>query len=122
MITFLERNKLRKHRHIRIRKKMLGTAEKPRLCVYRSNRYIYVQAVDDLGSKTLAAASSLEKESRPQFKGHANKGSAQWVGERISERLLEKNIQHAVFDRNGYPYHGVVKTLADAARAKGLKF
>lgn len=122
MIVRYVRNKLRHHRHIRIRKKMLGTAEKPRISVYRGNRYLYAQAVDDLQGRTLAAASSLEKEGRAKFRGRANVAAAKWVGERIGERLSAKKISAAIFDRSGYPYHGVVKAVAEAARAKGLKF
>ena len=112
----------RKRRHARIRKSVIGTAAKPRLCVYRSGRYVYVQAVDDFASRVLATASSLEKEGRALFKGRANKAAAKWIGERIGERLLAKKVERAVFDRNGYPYHGVVREVAEAARAKGLKF
>ena len=100
---------------------MAGTAQKPRLCVYKSHKYIYVQAVDDLNSRTLAAASSLEKQARGVFLGHANKAAAKWVGERLSERLAAGGIARAVFDRSGYAYHGVVKELADAVRTRGIK-
>ena len=122
MSHMIERQILRKRRHVRIRKRVLGTNEKPRLCIYRSNKYIYVQATDDLANVVLAAASSLEKDGRAQFKGHASKAAAKWVGERVSERLQKKGVANVVFDRNGYLYFGVVKELADAARAKGLKF
>ena len=105
---------------LRIRKVISGTAERPRMTVFRSNKQIYVQLVDDLSGKTLASASSkvksiLEKE--------INKcDQAKLVGELIAERAKEAGIQEVVFDRNGYLYHGRVKALADAAREKGLKF
>ncbi len=121
MIKIAPRNKLRKKRHFRIRKKMVGTPQKPRLCVYKSQKYIYVQAVDDLNSRTLAAASSLEKKGRAAFRERAGKAAAKWVGERLGERLVAGGIACAVFDRSGYPYHGVVKELADAVRVQGIK-
>jgi large subunit ribosomal protein L18 len=122
MILPFNRNSHRKRRHTRLRKAVFGTAEKPRLCVYRGDRYLYVQALDDMGSRTLASASSLEKEARTKFKGHANKQAAKWVGETLGRRLGEKGIKLAVFDRGGYPYHGVVKEVADAVRGAGIAF
>ena len=106
----------------RIRKKIFGTAERPRLTVYKSNRYIYVQAIDDERGVTLAAASTLEKEFREKHPNTKNKEAAAALGKIIAERLLSKGIKTVVFDRNGYPYHGRVKALADAAREAGLKF
>jgi len=103
-------------------KKNKGTKERPRLVVFRSNRYIYVQAVDDTQGHTIAAASSFEKEIRESLKATCNIKAAEKVGELIAKRLLEKNITKAVFDRNGYIYHGKVKALADAARKAGLNF
>lgn len=121
MIKITARNELRGKRHFHTRKKMVGTSQKPRLCVYKSHKYIYAQAVDDLTGHTLAAASSLEKEARGVFGGHANKAAAKWVGERLSGRLATGGIATVVFDRSGYAYHGVVKELADAVRGKGIK-
>jgi large subunit ribosomal protein L18 len=101
-----------------IRKKIRGTPEKPRLSVYKSNRYTYVQAVDDLGGKTLAAASNLEKEHREI----GNKVAAlEKLGMLIAERLKAKNVSAVVFDRNGYRYHGKVKAIADGARKGGIR-
>jgi large subunit ribosomal protein L18 len=103
----------------RIRKKLSGNGERPRMTVYRSNKQIYVQLVDDLTGKTLGAASSKEKEIATQ---KVNKiDQAKLVGKRIAEVAKEKGIDTVVFDRNGYLYHGRVKNLADAARKSGLK-
>ncbi len=101
-----------------IRKKIHGTPERPRLTVYKSNRYTYVQAIDDLAGKTLAAASTLEKEQR----GMGNKvADLEKLGKLIAERLKAKSIAAVVFDRNGYRYHGKVKAIADGARKAGVK-
>ena len=106
----------------RIRGRISGTPERPRLTVYKSLKRIYVQAVDDTRGVTLAAASSLEKELRGTLKSGANMEAAKAVGARIAERLKEKGITSVVFDRNGNLYHGRVKALADSAREGGLKF
>ncbi len=106
---------------LRIRKKMSGSQARPRLAVFRSLKHIYVQAIDDTTGDTLANASSLDKELREKVKG-SNIASAKAVGELIAERLKEKGVTSAVFDRGGYMFHGKVKALADAARAKGLSF
>ena len=103
-------------------KKNKGTGERPRLVVFRSNRYIYVQAVDDTKGHTIAAASSLEREIKESLKSTCNIEAAKKVGELIAKRLLDKDINKVVFDRNGYIYHGKVKALADAAREAGLNF
>ena len=100
----------------RIRKRVNGTAERPRMTVFRSNKQIYVQIINDLTGNTLAAASSLGMEAMPK------KEQAQKVGELVAKKALEKGIQAVVFDRNGYLYHGRVKELADAARKGGLNF
>jgi len=103
----------------RIRKKLSGTTERPRMTVYRSNKQIYVQLVDDVKGVTLLSASSKEKEIAGQ---KANKtDQAKLVGKRVAEKATEKGIKEVVFDRNGYLYHGRVKNLADAARENGLK-
>lgn len=106
----------REKRKIRIRKRIQGTPERPRLTIFRSNRYLYAQVIDDLTQKTLASASSL-KEGKA-----ANKSAAKIVGKAIAEKALENKIESVVFDRNGYLYHGVIKELADSAREAGLKF
>ena len=103
----------------RIRKRLSGSAERPRMTVYRSNKQIYVQLVDDVSGQTLVSASSKEKEIASQ---KVNKiDQAKLVGKRIAEKAKEKGIKTVVFDRNGYLYHGRVKNLADAARESGLK-
>lgn len=106
----------------RIRGRISGTAERPRLTIFKSLKRIYVQAVDDATGVTLASASSLEKELRGELKSGCNITAAKAVGARIAARLLEQGITAVVFDRNGYVYHGRVKALADSAREAGLKF
>ena len=119
MIKKINRKLERERRHIRVRNKISGTAERPRLCVYRSNSNLYVQVVDDVAGNTLAQASTLDKEVKTK---HANKEAAKEVGALIAKRASEKKIKEVVFDRGGYIYHGVVKELAEAARENGLKF
>ena len=119
MITKTNRKMERARRHARVRRKISGTAERPRLCVYRSNTNLYVQVIDDVAGKTLVSASTLDKEVKTKY---ANKEAAKEVGARIAKRVLEKNIKDVVFDRGGYIYHGVVKELAEAARNGGLNF
>lgn len=113
MITKTNRKMERARRHARVRRKISGTAERPRLCVYRSNTNLYVQVIDDVAGKTLVSASTLDKEVKTKY---ANKEAAKEVGALIAKRALEKNIKDVVFDRGGYIYHGVVKELAEAAR------
>jgi large subunit ribosomal protein L18 len=110
----------RSRRKQRIRKKVAGTQEKPRLSVFRSLNHIYVQAIDDATGKTLFAASSTEVKGKT--KGTGNKDAAKAVGELIASKCKDKGIDSVVFDRSGYLYHGRVKALAEAARAAGLKF
>ena len=119
MIKKTDRKKERTRRHVRVRTKISGTAERPRLCVYRSNTNLYAQIIDDVAGKTLAQASTLDKEVKTK---HANKEAAKEVGALIAKRALDKKIESVVFDRGGYIYHGVVKELAEAAREGGLKF
>lgn len=119
MVKKTDRNAERIRRHKRVRRKISGTAECPRLCVFRSNNNLYVQVIDDVKAVTLAQASTLDKEVKTK---HSNKEAAKEVGALIAKRALEKNISSVVFDRGGYIYHGVVKELADAAREGGLKF
>jgi large subunit ribosomal protein L18 len=109
----------RKRRQVRSRKKITGTNERPRLCVFISNRNIYVQLIDDVNSVTLASASTVTKDLKDYA---ANKEGAATVGKKIAEIAKTQNIEKVVFDRAGYQYHGVVKTIADAARQAGLKF
>jgi large subunit ribosomal protein L18 len=121
MINPRERNVIRKRVHTRIREKMSGTAERPRLNVYRSLNHIYTQLIDDLNGVTIAAASSMGKKSEEKVYG-GNIAAAAEVGKLIAERAKEKGIKKIVFDRGGYLYHGRVKALADAAREAGLDF
>ena len=117
----VSKNQARPCRKIRIRKKVNGTKEKPRLVVFRSNMHIYAQLVDDLEGKTLFSASTLGmKKSEPGL--HCNKDGAQKVGQEIARLARENNISKVVFDRNGYIYHGRVKALAEGAREGGLEF
>lgn len=113
------RNELRKRRHVRVRQKVHGTADRPRLNVFRSLRHIYAQLIDDHNGETLVSASSLDLESN----GDLSKGDvAKRVGELVAERAKKQGIEAVVFDRGGYRYHGRIKALADAAREGGLKF
>lgn len=116
------RNDKRLVRHKRVRKDLNGTPEKPRLCVFRSNKNISVQLIDDVNGVTLAAASTLDKELKGQIEYGGNKEAAKKVGEAIAKRALEKGIETVAFDRGGFLYHGRVKELADGAREAGLKF
>ena len=118
----LTRAEMRKIRHKRVRKRVFGTPERPRLCVYKSLRYIYAQIIDDTKGHTLVAASSLEPELRGKLKSTKDMEAAKAVGRLIAERALAKGIKRVVFDRGGYPYHGRVAALADAAREAGLEF
>ncbi|RAK16758.1 LSU ribosomal protein L18P [Anoxybacillus vitaminiphilus] len=120
MITKLDKNAVRKKRHARVRKKVFGTAERPRLNVFRSNKHIYAQVIDDVKAVTLVSASTLDKEFNLESTGNIE--AAKKVGELVAKRALEKGIKSVVFDRGGYLYHGRVKALADAAREAGLEF
>ncbi len=119
MVKKTDRKMERTRRHIRVRTKISGTAERPRLCVYRSNSNLYVQVIDDVAGNTLVSASTLDKQVKTK---HANKEAAKELGALIAKKALEKKIDTVVFDRGGYVYHGVVKELAEAAREGGLKF
>lgn len=113
---------LRQRRHRRVRKKVLGTAERPRLNVYRSLCNIYAQVIDDTQAVTLASASTIDAELREKIKAGGNIESAKLVGELVAKRALDKGIKQVVFDRGGFQYHGRVASLADAAREAGLEF
>ena len=119
MISKTNRKLERERRHKRVRTKISGTPECPRLCVFRSNTNVYAQIIDDTKGVTLVQASTLDKEVKTK---HSNKEAAKEVGTLIAKRALEKNIENVVFDRGGYIYHGVVKEVAEAAREGGLKF
>lgn len=113
---------LRKKRHARVRKRVIGTAEKPRLNVFRSIAHIYAQVIDDATGNTITSASSVDKELKGQIKSGGNNEGAKLVGALIGKRAVEKGISEVVFDRGGYKYHGRVAALADGAREAGLKF
>ncbi|KAB2965927.1 MAG: 50S ribosomal protein L18 [Thermoanaerobaculia bacterium] len=119
----VEKRYRRERAHQRLRQRVAGTAERPRLAVYKSERFVYAQVIDDERGHTLVSAASIE----PEIKGKlasvgANKVAAKAVGEAVAERAMAKGITRVVFDRGGYRYHGKVKELAEAARAKGLEF
>ena len=119
MVKIIDRAKSRAHRHLRVRSKISGTAECPRLNVFRSAKHIYAQVIDDVTGTTLCAASSMSK----GFEGNGgNVEGAKKVGEMIAEKCRKKGIEEVVFDRGGYVYHGRVAALADGAREGGLKF
>ena len=120
MIQKVSRNEIRLRIHRRIRKKVTGTPERPRLCVFRSLKHIYAQIIDDVHGRTLAAASSAAKSSG--LAGGGNVASAREVGRLIAERAKEKGIRRVVFDRGGFLYHGRVRAVAEAAREAGLEF
>ncbi|WP_453992410.1 50S ribosomal protein L18 [Bacillus nitroreducens] len=120
MITKQDKNAVRKKRHARVRSRVSGTAVRPRLNVYRSNKHIYAQLIDDVNSVTIASASTLDKEL--SVEGTGNVDAATKVGELVAKRAIEKGIKEVVFDRGGYLYHGRVKALAEAAREAGLQF
>jgi large subunit ribosomal protein L18 len=121
MLTQLSKNVTRRHVHERIRKKILGTEQRPRLNVYRSLNHIYVQLINDHKGATLVSANSAEGKKGERRVG-GNLAAAKAVGKAIAERAKDKGLTHVVFDRGGYLYHGRVKALADAAREAGLKF
>ena len=118
MIPLRQRNVIRQRIHFRIRQKMQGTAERPRLNVYRSLNHIYAQIVDDAKGETILSASTLAAKK----KTGGNVAAAKEIGKQVAERAIEKGIKRVVFDRGGYLYHGRIKALADAARAAGLEF
>src|SRR5271165_5308626 len=118
MITQTDRKQIRQRIHSRIRRKMQGTSERPRLNVYRSLNHIYAQIIDDGKGETLLSASSLAA----KVKTGGNVAAAKEVGKLVAERAIEKGIKRVVFDRGGYLYHGRIKALADAAREAGLEF
>ncbi|AJC72993.1 50S ribosomal protein L18 [Pseudothermotoga hypogea DSM 11164 = NBRC 106472] len=122
MIKKEDRNLKRIKRHLRIRKKVKGTPEKPRLAVFRSEKHIYAQIIDDTKGHTLVSASTLDKELRQRLSKTYNTEAAREVGKLIAQRALSLGIKTVVFDRGGFKYHGRIKALADAAREAGLQF
>ena len=116
------KNEKRVKRHARVRKNLFGTPERPRLCVYRSNKNISAQVIDDVNGVTLVSASSLDKELKGEIGYGGNKEAAKKVGEALAKRALAKGIEEVCFDRGGFLYHGRVAELAEGAREAGLKF
>ena len=117
-----DRNEIRRIRHERVRKKISGTPERPRLCVYRSLNHIYAQVIDDVAGNTLASASTLDPQLIDKLSEVDQKGASKLVGQLVAERAKAKGITSVVFDRGGYVYTGRVKEVADGARAGGLDF
>ena len=122
MFNKRDRNEVRVIRHARVRKKISGTPDRPRLCVYRSNMHIYAQIIDDVAGNTLVAASTVEKEIASQLQELDKKGAAKLVGKIVAERAVKAGINEVVFDRGGYIYTGRVAELAAGAREGGLNF
>ena len=116
------RRTARIRRHARVRKRVHGTPQRPRLSVFRSLRHIYAQVIDDTTGRTLVAASTLDRELRPELDGKSKKARAELAGSLLARRALEAGISQVAFDRGGYRFHGRVRALAEAARGQGLKF
>ena len=122
MVSKESRQKVRVKKHMKIRNRFSGTAERPRLAVFRSNNHVYAQVIDDVAGKTLVSASTLEKDIKAELKNTDDIEAATKVGDVVAKRALEKGIKAVVFDRGGYIYHGKVKAVAEAAREAGLEF
>ena len=122
MLKKADKNAIRLQRHKRVRRKVSGTTQRPRLCVFRSSNNIYDQIIDDTNRVTLVAASSLEADVKGAVNHTGNKEAAKLVGQLVAKKAVEKGITEVVFDRGGYLYHGRIKELAEAAREAGLKF
>lgn len=122
MINKSSSSAAREKRHYRLRNKISGTAQRPRLAVFRSDKHMYAQIIDDIAGHTLVSASTVEKEAKEKLGSTSNIEAAQYVGELVARRAVEAGITAVVFDRGGYIYHGKVKALADAAREAGLQF
>ena len=122
MVSKESRQKSREKKHLRIRNRFSGTAERPRLAVFRSNNHMYAQVIDDVAGKTLVSASTLEKDIKSALKATDNIDAAAYIGDVVAKRAMDKGIKAVVFDRGGYIYHGKVAALAEAARKAGLEF
>lgn len=122
MVSKESRVEVRRKKHLRIRNRFAGTAERPRLAVFRSNKHMYAQIIDDATATTLLAASTQDKAAKEALQFTDNVEAAAWLGKAIAEKALEKGISEVVFDRGGFIYHGKIKAMADAAREAGLKF
>ena len=122
MVSKESRQEIRVKKHMKIRNRFSGTAERPRLAVFRSNNHVYAQVIDDVAGKTLVSASTLEKDIKAELKNTDDIEAATKNGDVVAKRALEKGIKAVVFDRGGYIYHGKVEALAEAARKAGLEF
>ncbi|MTI71180.1 MAG: 50S ribosomal protein L18 [Firmicutes bacterium] len=122
MLNKVRKNERRKKRHLRMRNKVQGTPDRPRLNVYKSAKHMYAQIIDDMAGKTIISASTLDKELQKNLESTGNKEAAREVGKKVAELAKEKGIETVIFDRGGYIYHGRVKELAEGAREAGLKF
>ena len=122
MVSKKSRSEVRRKKHMKLRNRFSGTAERPRLAVFRSNNHMYAQIIDDTVGKTLVAASTLEADIKKELEKTNNVDAAAYVGKVIAERAVEKGIKEVVFDRGGFIYQGKVQALADAAREAGLEF
>lgn len=122
MVSKESRSKIRVNKHRRIRNRFAGTAERPRLAVFRSNNHMYAQIIDDVAGNTLVAASTLDKEVKSELEKTNDVAAAAYVGTVIGKKAVEKGITEVVFDRGGFVYQGKIKALADAAREAGLQF
>ena len=122
MLKKADKNAKRLQRHKRVRRKVFGTPQRPRLCVFRSSNNIYAQIIDDTNRVTLVAASSLDEAVKGAVNHTGNKEAAKMVGEMVAKKAVEKGITEVVFDRGGYIYHGRIKELAEGSREAGLKF
>ena len=122
MINKVSRSEIRVKKHMRVRNRLAGTTERPRLAVFRSNNHMYAQIIDDSVGNTLVSASTVEKSVKAELEKTNDVDAAAYVGKVIAERALEKGIKSVVFDRGGFVYHGKIQALADAAREAGLEF
>ncbi|MCD8023700.1 MAG: 50S ribosomal protein L18 [Lachnospiraceae bacterium] len=122
MVSKKSRTEVRQNKHKRIRNRFSGTAERPRLAVFRSNNHMYAQIIDDTVGNTLVSASTLQKEVKAELEKTNDVAAASYLGKVIAERALEKGIKEVVFDRGGFIYQGKIKALAEAAREAGLEF
>ena len=122
MVSKESRQDIRAKKHLKIRNRFNGTAERPRLAVFRSNNHMYAQIIDDEAGKTLVSASTLEKDIKAELKNTDNVDAAAYIGDVVAKRAIEKGIKTVVFDRAGYIYHGKVAAVAEAARKAGLEF
>ena len=119
MVSKTDRKMERRRRHLRVRRKVSGTAERPRLCIYRSNKNLFAQIIDDVAGMTLVSCATIDKDIKTKA---SNKEAAKELGAAIAKKALDKKIEEVVFDRSGYQYHGIIKEFAEAAREAGLKF